>query len=267
MKQITRMLATVVALGIVMNLGGCLVAKSELDTANNYNNQLVKDRDDLRGQLAEADAQIASLERQLGDALSDGGSGALVANLREDLAGERAKYDTLKASYDRLADDRTSLPMEVSTALEELALEHPDMIEYVSSRGMVKFKSDLTFPKGSDELKASASAALKEVATILNSTDASGYNIYVAGHTDDMPITPGSATARRHPNNWSRSVHRAVVVQEALENAGVDPERLAVVGFGEYQPAETNAPNHQGNAANRRVELWIVLPGQFMSVD
>ena len=267
MKQITRMLVTLVTLGAVMNLGGCLVAKSELETAQNYNRQLVKDKADLTGQLSAADATIADLERQLNSALAGSGNGALVASLQDELASERAKYATLKTSYDRLADDRTSLPMDVSTALEELALEHPDMIEYVSSRGMVKFKSDLTFPKGSDELKASASAALKEVATILNSTDASGYNIYVAGHTDDMPITPGSATARRHPNNWSRSVHRAVVVQEALENAGVDPERLAVVGFGEYQPAETNAPNHQGNAANRRVELWIVLPGQFMSVD
>ena len=54
-------------------------------------------------------------------------------------------------------------------------------------------------------------------------------------------------------------------VEEALEEAGVSPERLAVVGFSEYHPTVANAPTQKGNQANRRVEIWIVPPRQFLT--
>jgi chemotaxis protein MotB len=267
MKQLTRMIVTLVALGVVMNLGGCMVPKSELDAATTLNQQLVKEKTDLRAERDEAQLDVQRLQKELDIARSNSDSAERVARLEAELMTANAEYSNLQMMYDDLANTRGSqLPVAVDTALEELALEHPDMIEYVPSVGMVKFKSDLTFPKGSDELNAGASEALKDVAAILASTDADSYNIYVAGHTDDVPVTNPN-TMRRHPNNWYLSVHRAVVVQEALESAGVDADRLAIIGFGEYQPAEPNGANHTGNAANRRVELWIVAPGQFLSID
>jgi flagellar motor protein MotB len=36
---------------------------------------------------------------------------------------------------------------------------------------------------------------------------------------------------------------------------------LSVRGFGEFRPVEPNKPNHQGNAKNRRVEIFIVAKG------
>jgi len=265
MKQITRMIVTLVVLGAMLNLGGCLVAKSELDAATALNQQLTKEKVDLRAQRDEAMMEIERLQKELDLARSDSASAERVAMLESELATANAEYNDLRMRYDDLANRAGSeLPEVLDTALEELAFEHPDMIEYVPSVGMVKFKSDLTFPKGSDELNAGAAEALRDFADILNSTDADLYNIYVAGHTDDIPIT-NAGTLRRHPNNWYLSVHRAVVVEEALEDAGVDPERLAIMGFGEFNPAEPNGANRTGNPANRRVELWIVAPGQFMA--
>ncbi len=37
-------------------------------------------------------------------------------------------------------------------------------------------------------------------------------------------------------------------------------DAVGVLGFGEFHPAAPNAAGNKGNAANRRVELWI-LPG------
>jgi len=156
------------------------------------------------------------------------------------------------------------VPPTVNVALERLAADNPNMIEYMPAHGMVKSKTDLTFPKGKDELQAGAAEALRQFAHIVNSAEAQQFNIYIAGHTDDIPIK-NPQTLRRHPTNWYLSVHRAVVVEEALENAGIDPSRLAVMGFGEYHPTVPNASGRQGNAANRRVEIWIVPPNQFLT--
>ena len=55
-------------------------------------------------------------------------------------------------------------------------------------------------------------------------------------------------------------------VEKVLTDAGVDSARVAVMGFGQYQPIEPNAAGNKGNAANRRVEIWLVPKGQFVTV-
>jgi flagellar motor protein MotB len=37
------------------------------------------------------------------------------------------------------------------------------------------------------------------------------------------------------------------------------------MGFGEYHPVAPNKPGKKGNQANRRVEIWIVPPGSFLT--
>ena len=109
-----------------------------------------------------------------------------------------------------------------------------------------------------------ALAALKKLAEVLNTADAKPFNIYVAGHTDDMPIVRAE-TKREHPTNWYLSVHRAVAVQTVMAAAGLAQPRAGVMGFSEYHPVATNPPAHKGNQANRRVEIWIVPPDRFLT--
>jgi chemotaxis protein MotB len=42
---------------------------------------------------------------------------------------------------------------------------------------------------------------------------------------------------------------------------GIESTRLSVRGFGEFRPIAPNAPDKKGNAANRRVEMFIVYKG------
>jgi chemotaxis protein MotB len=62
----------------------------------------------------------------------------------------------------------------------------------------------------------------------------------------------------RYPSNWELSAARAVTVARFFEDAGVAPQRLGAVGFGQYQPLEPN-DSAVGRAKNRRVEVFLKL--------
>jgi chemotaxis protein MotB len=73
----------------------------------------------------------------------------------------------------------------------------------------------------------------------------------VDGHTDRIPISPGSP----YRDNWELSQARALsVVRYMIDAEGIPPDRLAAVGFGEYQPIDPGA-GPDSLARNRRIEL------------
>ncbi|WP_162180454.1 sodium:proton antiporter [Methylocapsa aurea] len=73
----------------------------------------------------------------------------------------------------------------------------------------------------------------------------------VEGHTDARPIR-----SKQFPSNLALSAQRASAAAQYLIEKGVSPQRLAIAGFGEYQPRDPNG----GDAArrlNRRIEVTI----------
>ena len=93
---------------------------------------------------------------------------------------------------------------------------------------------------------------------ILNSEQAKGLDIVIAGHTDDQPIRYSRAT---HASNWHLSSNRAISVLKVMEANKVAPNRMSARGFGEYRPVEANKQGKKGNPKNRRVEIYIVPKG------
>ena len=179
-----------------------------------------------------------------------------IAAMEEELT---KKEELIKSMQSRLMG-MAPLPAELNSALEDLAKQHSDMIEYDPNHGLVKFKSDLLFEKGSDRIAAPAAEAIKALCGILNSEQAKDFHIIVAGHTDDIPIRRAQ-TQMQHPSNWYLSSHRAISVLNSLQSCGIAPTRLSTRGFGEYRPVAPNAPNKGGNPKNRRVEVYIVPAG------
>jgi len=198
-------------------------------------------------------------------------------SLRRELDSKSALADTLKGEVSRLdayskglkgeLDDlstkgigdikvvKVKLPAELDRALKALAAQYPDAVEYDPQRGAVRWKSDLTFAKGSDAVRSGAMPSLKAFADIVKSAEASQFEVIVVGHTDNLRIGP--VTAQKHPTNWHLSVHRAIAVMNALTRDGVAPERMGVMGYGEYRPLVPN-PARGGAEANRRVEIYLV---------
>ena len=159
-----------------------------------------------------------------------------------------------------------ALPMELSDALSEWALQGgSDLVSYDPQTGIVRFKSDLLFEKGSDTVQAAAKSQVQALASILNSSSAEGFDVLVVGHTDSAPIQR-PATRAKHPTNWHLSAHRAIAVERVLAEAGVDQARAAVVGMGEFRPIAPNSTKtgKMGNPKNRRVEIYIVPANAIM---
>ena len=59
-----------------------------------------------------------------------------------------------------------------------------------------------------------------------------------------------------YPTNWELSAARAASIVRMMAMDGVAPERLAAVGYGEFQPVASN-DSAEGRAKNRRVVLLI----------
>jgi chemotaxis protein MotB len=116
----------------------------------------------------------------------------------------------------------------------------------------VEVRTDILFPSGVATLSDKAIPALDALATTLVRYP---NPVRVEGHTDDRPIA-----SKIYPSNWELSAARAASVVHRFANAGVHPDRLSVIGFGEYRPAQSN-DTASGRDANRRVVI-VILAGE-----
>ncbi len=114
---------------------------------------------------------------------------------------------------------------------------------------VVDISTDILFGSGVAQLSPVAQGVLSRLAGALKPWP---NPIRVEGHTDNRPI----ATAA-FPSNWELSAARAASVVHLFMDPGVGPERLAVIGFGEYRPGMPNT-TAGGRNANRRVEVVVL---------
>jgi chemotaxis protein MotB len=113
----------------------------------------------------------------------------------------------------------------------------------------VEIRTDILFPSGIARLGPESSTVLRRLAATLKPFP---NPIRVEGHTDNVPIK-----TREFRSNWELSSARAATVVHLLMEEGVNPARLAVIGLGEYRPAQAN-DTPEGRNANRRVLLVIL---------
>lgn len=243
------LVAGVMALGLGVVLGGC--------NSNNANlvemNRALQDRNQA---LTAQNESLTNLNQQLQDALSAreralDEQNRLIAELRAGNADALAQFDELNRRFSGLRFGQ----MDPSTdaALQQLAAQHPDLLEYDSDRGLLRFKSDLTFASGSDVVSDAGRQTLMQLGSILNGP-AAGYDLRIVGHTDSQRIS--AATARNHRTNMHLSAHRAISVRDVLVGSSVAPERFEIAGRGEFDPMIPNTGN--GNTpGNRRVEIYL----------
>jgi chemotaxis protein MotB len=214
---------------------------------------------------AEAIAGRDLLQRQLDMiGLGTGQKDALVINqanqineLNKQLADMNRRYTDAMGAMGR-AGQNVFLPQPLNDALQQFALQNPDLVDYDQSRGIVKFKSDVTFTPGSAVLTSQASSAIDRFATILNSPAAAGYELMVVGHTDNVHVAHQATINAGHKDNWYLSCHRAISVSSELQKQAVSSSRLEVAGCADQRPIAPNT-SEGGKAQNRRVEV-LILP-------
>ena len=112
----------------------------------------------------------------------------------------------------------------------------------------IELSSSLLFPSGDAIPNNQAFDIIEKLAKILAPYE---NPVHVEGFTDNVPIS-----TVLFPSNWELSTARAASIVRLLAMDGVDPSRLAAVGYGEFQPVADNA-TPEGRARNRRVVLVV----------
>ncbi|MDH4133841.1 MAG: flagellar motor protein MotD [Gammaproteobacteria bacterium] len=138
---------------------------------------------------------------------------------------------------------------EIEKALAPLIDKQLVTVRRTRSWMEVEIKTSILFTSGSAQLTPAANASIEKVASILGRYP---NPIHVEGFTDNRPIrTPA------FPSNWELSAARAASVVHLMARSGINPARMAAIGYGEHQPAADN-DTLEGRNANRRVVLVVL---------
>lgn len=131
------------------------------------------------------------------------------------------------------------------------ALIDQDLVKVRQGKGWleIELKASILFPSGSAALTENALPVLRRLSEVLRKHP---NPVQVEGHTDNLPIR-----SLVYPSNWELSAARAASVVQLFAQVGMDPSRLAAIGYGEHRPVADNQ-TAEGRQQNRRVALVVL---------
>ena len=166
---------------------------------------------------------------------------------------EQRRQQQIAEARAKLENERAQMLVQIASDLEKALapLISQDLVHVRRTRTWieVEINTSILFPSGSAQLAPSAFGTLQKVAEILNPYQTP---IHVEGFTDNRPIKTVA-----FPSNWELSAARAASVVHLFSRAGVAPERMAAIGYGEHHPIADNS-TPEGRNANRRVTLVML---------
>ena len=172
----------------------------------------------------------------------------------------RGMDPTQRLEYGGLHSDLLVEGIQHNTQMEEIARDIYDFNSQHDLQGevhiqmeergvVVRFADQVLFDLAKADLRPEAVAILDRMSEVLKRWP---NFIRVEGHTDNWPIR-----TERFPSNWELSTARATTVVRHLIARGIEPARLAAVGYGEYRPVRPN-DTAENRAANRRVDIVLL---------
>ena len=214
-----------------------------LNQLNEFNMQAMKMKEEKASLLKEKDAvqkEYASVQNDLM---------LLSAESSMTIREQAIRLKNLQDMIDSQTEITNRLKNSIANALmnynaDELTVYLQDGNVYVSLAEKLLFKS------GSDVVDPKGKAALKSLATVLNSSK--DFTVAIEGHTDDVPIK-----TKKFQDNWDLSTARASSIVRILtvEN-GFDSGRITASGKSQYHPVSSNT-TPEGRADNRRTEVIL----------
>ena len=141
------------------------------------------------------------------------------------------------------------LKMDLKTGKLQLRLD---------TRGLIiSMREKAFFASGDDTVAPDSLPILAKIAAVVQSLP---NPVRLEGHTDARPIH----TSRFH-SNWELSTARSIAMLELMRDRfQIPPSRMAVAGYAENSPADTN-DTEEGRAHNRRVDLVLLSAGAATS--
>jgi chemotaxis protein MotB len=162
---------------------------------------------------------------------------APIEQIQDPQMKEKQDMSEMKEKMDEYIDEN-GLSMQLETNMTE-----EDMLKII-------IRDYALFDSGSASVKPEAQKLALDIADMLSQYP--GYNVEVAGHTDNVPMN-----SPEFDSNWDLSAKRALNFMKyiiAVDN--VNQARFRTIGYGEYLPIATNN-TEEGRSKNRRVEVNI----------
>jgi chemotaxis protein MotB len=225
--------------------GRAAAASADLDAERQISAKALAEVDVLNQQIAALRKQLAAIE----DALS---------------ASEAAN----KESQSKIADLGQRLNVALAQKVQELNRYRSDFFgrlrQILGSRPDIRvvgdrfvFESSVLFDVGKADISPEGKKSLESLASAVLDLEREippdiPWILRVDGHTDSKPI---SGTGQ-FKSNWELSAARAVAVVQYLVSKGVEADRLAATGFGEFQPIDQGT-DEAAMSRNRRIELKL----------
>jgi len=150
----------------------------------------------------------------------------------------------------------SELESQLKQSLKANGIEDAVVI-HLEERGLVvgMMTDKLLFPIGEATLTSNCKKILNTIAPVLNDCENS---IRIEGNTCNLPIY-----TVRFQSNWELSTMRATNVAKYLITVNkITPERVSIIGYGEYKPKFPNI-TEANRAKNRRVDIVILNGAEF----
>jgi chemotaxis protein MotB len=148
--------------------------------------------------------------------------------------------------------DLIELQKKLETFIQENGLTTQLETKLINGMLKITIRDYALFQSGSADIKPDAQKLAYNISQMLDKYV--NYDVEVAGHSDNRPIN-----TREFETNWDLSVKRSLNFMKILlmNNTKIDPSHFRSIGYGEYQPIDTN-DTEEGRSKNRRVEVNIV---------
>jgi len=176
---------------------------------------------------------------------------AVIAPLIEAPALEEVNQDApeVQTATEKNERDLSTLATDIQEVMSDYIDQ--DLVEVTQTKHWieVEIKSQMLFGSGTARISYKALKVIRSIAAILKPLPNA---VNVEGHTDNIPIKNAM-----FPSNWELSASRAASVVHIFSRLGIDPDRLAAIGYAEHRPVADNA-TAEGRQKNRRVSLLIM---------
>jgi chemotaxis protein MotB len=177
------------------------------------------------------------------------------------------EIESLNAKLSQLQEEKETELSELEKAkllLEEKLKQEIDdksvRLEMAQKGLAIIFLTEVLFDSGKTDIKQEAFPTLDKIAGVLKD-NVEDRNIGIEGHTDNEPIKHS-----KWKSNWELSTSRATsVLHYLVDTKGIDPKRVAAIGYGEYRPVASN-DTVEGKKQNRRVEI-VILPKNMEKIQ
>jgi chemotaxis protein MotB len=181
---------------------------------------------------------------------------ALIAQKDAEIADLQTRNHALEGEL----EEQKKMTDDLNTQLADLTQQQKVLVEEKDGLTQITLDGSAAFHSADATLTHDGREAVDRIWSVLQNYP--DRRILIEGHTDNRRI--GGNAKQYYQSNWELSSARAHSVLHYVENKyAPEPDRLAAVGYGEFNPIADN-DTREGRAQNRRV---VITVGSKMAIQ